>query len=178
MDKEYAFKAGKDGKFEFDRELTAVEILGIAIKAEVSSYGLYKRLANRIVNPVVKKRLLGLADDEENHRVILSEKYTEMTGEELPPIPPTGDLRQVEVDIEKMSNMEVLKFAAEKEANAQKFYQAAANVVKDPGGKAMLGYLAEMEKTHEEVLIQEIKQLDKVPLWHEQEAGQLFHVGP
>lgn len=178
MDKEYAFKAGKNGKFEFDRELTAVEILGIAIKAEVSSFGLYKRLAARIVNTVVKKRLLGLAEDEENHRIILSEKYTEMTGEELPPIPPTGDLRQVEVDIEKMSNMEVLKFAADKEANAQKFYYAAAEKVKDPGGKQMLAYLGEMEKTHEDILRQEIKQLDKVPLWHEQEAGQLFHVGP
>lgn len=173
-----SFKSGKDGKFDFSRELTVVEILGIAIKAEVSAYSLYKRLAMRVKNPVVKQRMLGLAEDEQNHRLILSEKYTEMTGEEMPAIPKTGDLRQMDVPVEEMSNKEIIAVAAKKEAQATKFYETAIEKVKDPGGKAMLEYLADMERSHENVLLQELKQLDKNPLWHEQQSGQFFHVGP
>jgi rubrerythrin len=172
------FKSGKDGSFEFDRNLTVVEILGIAIKAEVSAYSLYKRLALRVQNPVVKQRILGLAEDEQNHRLVLSEKYVEMTGEEMPAIPKTGDLRQMDIDVENKSNKEIIQIAAAKEAQAAKFYVAAMDQVKDPGGKAMLEYLADMERGHETVLRQELKQLDKNPLWHEQQGGQFFHIGP
>jgi rubrerythrin len=172
------FTSGKDGKFSFDRNLTIVEILGIAIKAEVNAYGLYKRIAKRITNPVVQKRVLALADDEQNHRIILSDKYTEMTGESLPPLPPTGDLRAADLDLDGKSNKEVLEIAAAKEAQATRFYLSALETVKDPGGRAMLEYLGEMERTHEEILRQEIKALEKNPLWHDQQVGQLFHIGP
>lgn len=177
MDK-IAFKAGRDGTFEFDRELTALEVLGIAIKAEISSYGLYKRFALRISNPVAKQRILGLAEDEKNHYEILSEKYREVSGEEAPPIPNTGDLRRLDVDIEKMNNKEILELAASKEAQAQKFYAAAAAKAADPSGKSVLEYLASMEGGHEEVLLQEIKMLERNPLWHDRQAGKFFHVGP
>lgn len=173
-----SFKAGRDGNFEFERDLTTVEILGIAIKAEISSFGLYKRFARRVANPMVKQRLESLASDEQNHRQLLEAKYRELTGEEQPPIPSTGDLRQMETDIEKMSNLEVLMLAASKEALARKFYGAAALKAADPGGKAVLEYLAGMERGHEEVLRQEIKALEKNPLWHEQNAGRFFHIGP
>ena len=177
MDK-VAFKAGRDGGFEFKRDLTALEILGIAIKAEISSYGLYKRFALRISNPVAKQRILGLAEDERNHYRMLSDKYSELSGEEAPPIPDTGDLRQFDVDIGKMNNKEVLEFAAAKEAQAQKFYGAAAAKAADRSGKAILEYLVDMERGHEEVLRQEIKALEKNPLWHEQQAAKFFHFGP
>lgn len=172
------FKAGRDGSFSFARELTALEILGIAIKAEISSYGLYKRFARRVANPIAKQRILALADDEQRHREILTEKYRELSGEEQPPIPDTGDLRQLEADIEKMSNKEVLELAAGKETQARKFYSAAAQKAADPTGRSVLEYLAEMERGHEEVLRQEIKALEKNPLWHEQQAGKFFHFGP
>lgn len=172
------FKSGKDGAFTFDRQLTVVEILGIAIKAEVSAFSLYKRLALRVANPVVRNRILSLAEDEQNHRLILSEKYKEITGENMPAIPKTGDLRQMDIDVEKMSNFEIIQVAAAKEAQATKFYETARDTVKDPSGKAMLEYLADMERGHELVLRQELKQLEKNPLWHDQQSGQFFHVGP
>ncbi len=172
------FKSGKGGRFEFDRELTVLEILGIAIKSEISSYGLYKRFALRVANPLAKQRILSLAEDEQNHRKLLEGKYIELSGEERPPIPDTGDLRQLEADIEKMSNREVLELAAAKEAQARKFYSAAGEKAADPGGRSVLEYLAEMERGHEEILRQEIKALEKNPLWHEQQAGQFFHFGP
>lgn len=173
-----AFKSGKDGRFEFARELTAIEVLGIAMKSEISSYGLYKRLALRIANPMAKQRILSLAEDEKGHYKLLADKYTEMSGEAAPPIPDTGDLRQTGVEIEKMNNKEVLEFAADKEAYAQKFYSAAAANAADPTGRSVLDYLVEMERGHEEILRQEIKMLEKNPLWHEQQSGQFFHVGP
>ena len=172
------FRSGKDGAFEFARELTALEILGIAMKSEISSFGLYKRLALRIANPVARQRILSLAEDERNHYRILAEKHTELSGEEAPPIPDTGDLRQVEVDIEKMNNKEILEFAADKEAYAQKFYGAAARIAGDPTGRSVLEYLVEMERGHEETLRQEIKMLERNPLWHEEQTGTFFHVGP
>jgi rubrerythrin len=177
MDK-ITFKSGRDGGFEFERDLTVLEILGIAIKAEVSSYGLYKRFALRVANPVVKQRIAGLAEDEKNHYQLLAGKYAELSGEAAPPIPDTGDLRRMDVDIEKMNNKEVLELAAAKEAQAQKFYAAAAAKAVDLAGKAVLEYLVGMERGHEEVLRQEIKMLERNPLWHEQQAGRFFHVGP
>jgi rubrerythrin len=173
-----AFKSGKDGRFEFARELTALEILGIAMKSEISSYGLYKRLALRIANPISKQRILGLAEDEKGHYELLADKYTELSGEAAPPIPDTGDLRQVSVEIEKMNNKEVLEFAAGKEAYAQKFYSAASAKAADSTGRSVLDYLVEMERNHEQILRQEIKMLEKNPLWHDQQSGQFFHVGP
>ena len=172
------FKSGADGNFEFDRRLTALEILSIAMKAEISAYGLYKRFALRISNPVAKQRILSLAVDERGHYLLLAEKYSELSGEEAPPIPDTGDLRQIDVDIEKMSNKEVLEFAAAKEEYAQKFYSAAAAEAADPTGRSVLEYLVEMERGHEEILRQEIKMLERNPLWHEQQTGKFFHVGP
>lgn len=176
---EITFSSGKDGTFKFDRELTVVEVLGIAIRSEVSSYALYNQLSKRVENKMVKNRLVWLGDEEKNHRIILTDMYGDLTGEKYPAIPPTGNLRQfVDVPIEDMANLDVLKLAARKEELASKFYSAAIATLVDPKAKEMLEYLSEMETGHQDVLLQEIKHLEKNPLWHEQQAGQLFHVGP
>lgn len=173
------FSSGTDGKFKFERDLTVIEVLGIAIRSEVSSYALYNQLSKRVENKMVKNRLIYLGDEEKNHRIILTDMYGDLTGEKYPSIPPTGNLRQfVDVPIEEMNNLEVLKLAARKEELASKFYSAAINTLEDRKAKELLDYLSEMETGHQDVLLQEIKHLEKNPLWHEQQAGQLFHVGP
>ena len=56
-------------------DLTSLEIIGIAIKAEVEAGQIYDRLASRIRNRALREKLLFLRDEEEKHKAILEEMY-------------------------------------------------------------------------------------------------------
>ena len=162
-----------------DRDLTSVEILGIGARSEEDSYKLYRKLAQRVKNKIVKEKLLSLAREEKLHKEILLKKYHELTGERFPPIPPKGRERKEAINTEKISIKELIQIAIIKEREAYKLYSLGASKAKDLSGKYMLEYLATFEKTHEKILKAELDILEKFPKWFEDEDGFRFiHVGP
>jgi len=162
-----------------DKDLTAVEILGIGARSEEESYKLYRKLAQKVKNKIVKEKLLSLAREEKLHKEMLLKKYNELTGEKFPPIPPRGRERKETINTEEIAIKELIQIAISKEREAYKLYSLGASKAKDLSGKCMLEYLAGFEKNHERILKTELEILERFPKWFEEEDGFRFtHVGP
>ena len=162
-----------------DKRLTSVEILGIGARSEEESYKFYKKLAKKIKNRLVREKLLNLARDEKIHKEILLKKYYEITGEETPPVPAKGRERTKTSVNENMSIKKLIQFAISKEREAFRLYSLGASKAKDLRGKHMLEYLADFERSHERMLENELKALERFPNWFDDEDGFRFiHLGP
>ena len=162
-----------------NRDLTAIEILGIGARSEEESCKFYRKLAQRIKNKIVKEKILSLARDEKIHKEILFKKYSEITGEKVPPVPPKGRDRSKSPTNSEMAIKDLIQFAICKEREAYKLYSLGASKAKDLSGRHMLEYLAAFEKNHERILKAELEALERFPKWFEEEDGFRFiHVGP
>ena len=63
------------------------------------------------------------------------------------------DTQRLLAAVKDMPLNEIYAFAIERERDAQAFYRTAQTLVKDPGGKAMLGDLYQEEVAHETMLV-------------------------
>jgi len=158
-------------------ELTVVEILGVAIKKELDAARFYRRLADRIANPLVRERFKALAKDERVHKAMLRAEYKRLTGVGEPPLPPKDFLKDEAYDFAAFAVEDALRFAIQAERDAQRLYAQAAKTSADPRGKRLLDYLVEFEKGHERQLRAELEFYKKAPLFFEDE-NDLMHVGP
>jgi rubrerythrin len=165
-----------------EKDLTALELLGVAIRAEIDAQGFYKAMAKRIKNRVVKERILGLAGDELGHERLLKRIYTEWSGEENPPIPDKGPVPLSELINDKMSHEQVLETAIAQERAAVDRYIEAAKKAQDDSGRRVLQYLSEFERTHERMLTSELEYLRKNEDWFEEDtfpgSDRPTHLGP
>ena len=138
-----------------------------AIKHEIEGRTFYLALAERVRNPLVRRKILGLADDELEHREILSRLYWAQTGTEV------GDLGEMEVnveipDVENMSLPDLLELAMETEKKAAAAYTEMARETSDKRAAAFLEYLAEIEEGHYEALASELAKIKARPGWEHQ----------
>ena len=62
---------------------TTAETLVEAIKHEIEGREFYLALAKKVKNPLVRRKILGLAEDELEHRETLSRLYWAQTGREV-----------------------------------------------------------------------------------------------
>jgi rubrerythrin len=166
-----------EGKRKVGKDLTSLEVLGVAIRSEVDSQTLYRKLAQRVKNDLVKQKFKTLVKDEKGHEVLLSRMYQRLTGEKNVPMPGqwAGKFRY---DPE-MSDAEAVRLAIRMERAASKLYAGAAKKTKDLNGRFMLEYLAGFERNHERLLEQELTALTKYPAWFENENGaDIMLIGP
>src|SRR5271154_6241615 len=138
------------------KELTAREILALAIQAEEEDGHIYAALAERIRQdyPETAKSLAAMHDEEDGHRHRLSELYRQRFGEHIPLI-----RRQ---DVKGFIARRPLWFtrtlrpehareeAALMEIESRRFYEAAAQRTNDAGVRQLLGDLAQEEQRHED----------------------------
>ena len=114
-----------------DRGLTAVEVLGLAIRSEEEAAKFYGHLSRRIKNEVVRQRYRHLAQEEIHHKEMLTALYREMTGsDDLPPrIPGEPDTAEggSVPEVGSASVEELLRIAVQREKEAQDFYREAAS---------------------------------------------------
>jgi len=138
-----------------------------AIKHEIEGREFYLALAKKVKNPLVRRKLLGLADDELEHRVTLSRLYWAQTGSEV------GNLDDFEVnvnlpDVQNMSIPDLLQLAMDTEQKAATTYAEMARDTKDTKSAAFLEYLAEFEEGHYEILAAELEKIRSNPGWEDQ----------
>ena len=138
-----------------------------AIKHEIEGRAFYLALAERVRNPLVRRKILGLAEDELEHRETLSRLYWAQTGREV------GDLGQMEVnvslpDVENMSLVDLLELAMETEKKAAATYIAMARETRDEKAAGFLEYLAEVEEGHYEALAAELAKIRAKPGWEDE----------
>jgi len=138
-----------------------------AIKREIEGREFYLALAKTIKNPLVRRKILGLADDELEHRETLSRLYWAQTGTEV------GDFQDFEVnvelpDVENMSYSDLLKMAMDKEKKAANTYMEMAEKENNERSASFLEYLAEFEEGHYDILAAELEKMGKTPGWEDQ----------
>lgn len=166
-----------EGKRKVGKDLTSLEVLGVAIRSEVDSNALYQKIAQRVKNELVKQKFKALARDEKGHEALLTRMYQKLTGETKAPMPGKW-VGWLDYDPE-MSDAEAVKLAIRMERAASKLYSDAARKTKDLAGRFMLEYLAGFERNHERILEQELTALTKYPAWFENENGaDIMLIGP
>ncbi len=140
-----------------------------AIKAEIRAREFYLAASKKVRNPLVRRRLLTLADDELEHRTTLSRLYWAQTGTEVGDI----DLEASEFempDIDGMSMTEVITFAMQKEKEAVGNYAKMAEEEKDERSKSFLEYLVDFEQGHYDMLEAELAKIKGTPGWEDQDV--------
>jgi rubrerythrin len=146
---------------------TTAQTLIQAIKNEIEGRAFYLALAKKVNNPLVRRKILGLAEDELEHRETLSRLYWAQTGSEV------GDLDSYEVnidlpDVENMSLEDLLELAMKTEKGASEEYLRMAEATDDPKASAFLEYLSEFEQEHYETLAGELEKIRSTPGWEDQ----------
>lgn len=159
------------------KDLTIIEILGIAIRAEIESYNLYRKIASAVSNPATKEKFTALANEEKTHRKILEDLYKKHGGKMKLSVP-RETLRSLQLDVEKKSPLDIIKTAIEKEKQARKFYLDAYRKATDRSGKFILKYLADFELNHARELEHELKALSEYPMWWDFRGPGIQFIGP
>ncbi len=127
-------------------ETTVEEVLRKAIQSEVDTRVYYQKLAERCATPEVRKKMLGLADDEIVHRVKLERRYREEIGKE-PPAPETPKV-DLPPDLVKLDMAHALKHALERERESESYYRFMAERVPNTELGHLFLELADIEWKH------------------------------
>jgi rubrerythrin len=157
---------------------TVREVLLAALKSEIDSRDLYRKLQKRVKNYVLKNKFGFLADEEEKHRVFFEQVYDRNFPGETISLPekspvPIPDIR---LKSENQPISEVLEMAMEAELKASEFYKSMIEIFSDEKIKRTLEYISTVELTHYKLLEVERDYAKKF----EDYEGEwpLYHVGP
>jgi len=163
-----------------DEKLTALEIVGVAIRAEQDAHDLYESLSERVSNDELVKEFQDLASQEREHESWLTDYYRDMTGETDPPPVPDTRVKMFGPEVgDDMSVLEVLELAITKEHLAEKVYAEGARRSKDPSGRRLLQRLVEFERSHARRLEHQLAEARRNPAWLEDSGGRTIQLeGP
>jgi rubrerythrin len=155
-----------------DPKQQVADVLRTAIKGEEDGYRFYNLLAEKATNPDAKKKLEGLRDDEQRHKVTLVALFEQYVGGEIGELPPKGITALAEVFRkghleERKTEMEFLSLAIEAELAATKYYQMQKEAVADPAFQSIFDQLADEEHNHYELLMAEKEALSGNYYWFE-----------
>ena len=166
-----------------DPALTALEVIGMAIRSEEDAAAFYGHIARMISNDLVREKYRQLAAEEANHRKILLELYqsllkTKDSPPRIPGQPQTAEGGPVPEEISG-SLEALLKLAIQREQKAEAFYRNAAEQATDLSGKRTLQYLSGVEHGHELMLKNELEAYLRDRDWYtSHEPPGMTHVGP
>ena len=141
-----------------------------AIRKEIDAREFYLALARKVKNPLVRRKLLGLADDELEHRQTLSRLYWAQTGTEVGEIE-SEPMDIPSIEVEGMTLVQALKIAIEAEKEAVEAYAKMAEEADDLRIRGFLEYLSEFENGHYQTLAGELKRIEEDPGWQDSEVS-------
>ena len=127
-------------------ETTVEEVLRNAIQSEIETRVYYQKLAERAATPDVRKKMLGLADDEIVHRVKLERRYREEIHKD-PPEPGPVNI-ELPPDLVKLDMARALKHALERERDSESYYRFMAERVPGTDIGHLFLELADIEWKH------------------------------
>ena len=136
------------------KDLTAQEVLALAIQAEEEDGRVYGDLAQRIGGdfPETGKSLQAMHEEEDGHRHRLIELYRARFGEHIPLIrrqDVDGFITRKPLWLSSVLTVAMVRREVENmERDARAFYQAAVAQTSDPAVRQLLGDLAAEESRH------------------------------
>lgn len=162
-----------------EKDLTSVEVIGLAVKSEEDAAEFYEKVAKIVKNDLVRAKYESLAKEELGHRQILVNLYKRLTGEDKAPPKVSGNAKTAEAGFPIALNVmeDVLKFAIAREQEARSFYEKAAAKTNDLTGKRTFEYLADIERGHEISLKTELDAYRRDKNWYA-ENPDIQLVGP
>lgn len=164
---------------QLDTRLTSLEIIGVAIRAEVEAAKSYEQLSRMVKNRDLKGKIQFLKGEELKHEQILKTLYKKDYAS-IPLKLPAPDLipELSFVITEGMTVPEIFKQAMTAEQVSESFYIQAAERSEDETGRRMLRYLAAMERSHFHLLNSEYELIVQFDDYHRQEKWTMVHFGP
>jgi rubrerythrin len=163
--------------------LTALEVLGVAIKSEIDAAALYERIASRVGNPSLVAKLGFLRQEEEKHRLMLEELYAARFPDVELELPAKSRVPTVDdVDVDELKVPELFQLAMKAEQLAASFYAEQADRSRDEMSRTVLRYLSNVERGHYHMLETEYELLSRFPSYYSADefhvGDELMHVGP
>jgi rubrerythrin len=173
-----------------DVQLTPLEALGMAIKAEIEAAETYERLANLVKNRALKEKAHFLQEEELKHRALLEEAYARQFPDVelvLPAqslVPRVKELKDEASVPEPRPELvgELLALAMEAEQASENFYADLARRSQSQSARAMFQHLSRMESSHFHLLQVEHELITRFPDYYNIEefhfGDELIHLGP
>ncbi len=161
------------------KKYTLEDLLLAAMKSEVDSNMIYKKIAKTVKNGLLKDKLEFLAKEEEKHRAFVEQVYKAKFPKKKLTIPKTTPvpLPHLIIPDEDTPLSTVLKSAMHAEQSAHEFYQLLSKQFpKDAMIRNTLSYFADMELQHYKILEIEKESMDRF-----EEADvywPMVHAGP
>jgi rubrerythrin len=163
--------------------LTALEVLGVAIKSEIEAAALYARLSEQVRNATLATKLDFLRREEEKHRAILQDMYQRRFRDVELQLPARSPVPTV--DAAALGNMtvpELFQLAMKAEQLASDFYAREADRSFDEMGRTTLRYLSQVESSHYKMLETEYELVSRFPDYYNADefnfGTELVHIGP
>jgi rubrerythrin len=168
---------------ENEVQLTPLEALGIAIKAEIEAAETYERLANLVKNRALKEKAHFLQGEELKHRALLEEAYARQFPDVELVLPGQSLVPRVEPALEgEVSVPELLALAMQAEQASERFYADLARRSQSESARAMFQHLSRMEGSHFHLLQVEHDLVTRFPDYYNVEefhfGEELIHLGP
>jgi len=153
------------------------DILLSAIKSEIDSEVIYRKLSEKVKNDLLKDRLIFLAGEEKKHKHFLEQLYEmrfpgEKKSVDYTPVP----LPKVTIESEDDPISLVFEDAMKAEKATSDFYSSIKSLFDEDKIKKMLDYLSAMEDTHYNILKIEYDNMKIFEDYHN--SPPFVHIGP
>ncbi len=163
--------------------LTALEVLGVAIKSEIEAAALYTRLAAQVRNATLAAKLDFLRREEEKHRSILQDVYQRRFPDVELQLPSRSPVPTVDAaSLAGKTVPELFQLAMHAEQLASDFYAREADRSFDEMGRTTLRYLSQVESGHYKMLETEYELVSRFPDYYNADefnfGTELIHIGP
>lgn len=165
-----------------DRGLTALEVLGVAIKSEVDAASFYATLAARVRNPTLAGKLDLIRQEEVNHRALLQNLYARRFPDVELQLPAQSLLPALDIPPDDLGIPELFQLAMKAEQASVDFYSRETECATDEVSRTMLRYLANVERSHFHMFEAEYDLVSRFPDYYNADEFHLgdewMHIGP
>ncbi len=154
-------------------DLTSLEALGLAIRGLMDAQEVYKNLADKCENDLLRDRILNLYSEEKKHQQLLEAKYKEMFPNVelmLPESKIPKDLADKSI-CSKLKAKDILQLAIDEHKSDREYYLDFAESVQELSGKRMFRFLADMKFSHQMMLMAELEMIEKYPSYFEEQKS-------
>lgn len=161
------------------KQYALADLLLAAVKSEIDSQAVYRRVAQRVRNAFLKERLAFLALEESKHQQTLEGLFKQrFPGQDLAvPAKPVVPLPEIRFQDELLPLSKIIVQAMRAEKASHDFYLQLADLfTSDPEKKNILLYFSMMEMGHYKLLDLEKDNLERLEEYGEEQ--EMIHVGP
>ncbi len=152
-------------------------LLQTAIKSEVESEKIYKKVADSIENAFLKEKFIFLSKEEEKHREYLEDLYWRIFPDVPLKFPKISyvPLPEIKITSDTMPLSEIIEQAMKAELATKEFYSELANKFTDEDVIKYLKLFSSMEMGHYRLLEIEKKNIEQFESWSE--YNPMVHIG-